>query len=320
MRILLITPARPGTPHGNRVTALRWQRLLRTLGHRVLLASRYTGQTADVLVALHARRSARAVAGFRRRHPGRPVLLALTGTDVYRDLPQGRVAAETLDGAFRLIALHPLVARELAPHLRRKVRVIRQAAPASRARPGQVGAHPGFSVCVIGHLRWEKDPLRAALAVRALPAASRLRVVHAGTAHTPAWAGRARREMARNPRYRWRGNLSPGAVARLMAASRVLVLSSRMEGGANVLSEAIGLGLPVLASRISGNVGLLGRAYPGYYPVGDTAALRRMLLRVERDPRFLLRLRRAITALRPAHAGQRERAAWRTLLQECAPG
>lgn len=316
MKVLIVTPAAPGTRHGNRVTALRWRRLLRALGHRVRIAQDYTGQAVDALVALHARRSYRAVRAFRRRYPRRPVLVALTGTDIYGDLPRSRAARESVAAAFRLIALQPLAARRVPLRHRARVRVIVQSfAPAVRAAaPGAVNP---AQVAVVGHLRHVKDPLRAAMAVRRLPPESALRVLHAGVAMAPRWAERARREMARNLRYRWLGALSAAATARLMARSAALVLSSRSEGGANVVSEAIGLGVPILASRIPGNVGLLGARYPGYFPVGDAAALRGLLLRLERDAAFRARLRQAIRRLRPRFTPEKERDAWHKLLREC---
>ena len=77
------------------------------------------------------------------------------------------------------------------------------------------------------------------------------------------------------PRYRWLGALSQAAARRAIARARALVHMSRMEGGANVVIEAVRSGVPVLASRIDGNVGLLGADYDGYFPVGDAAALAR---------------------------------------------
>lgn len=316
MKVLIVTPASPGTRHGNRVTALRWRRILGALGHRVAIVQTYTGQAADVLVALHARHSHGAVMAFRRRYSRRPVLVALTGTDIYRDLPRNRAARESLAAAFRLIVLQPLAVRRVPPRHRARVRVIVQSfAPTARIAAAAAG-NPVL-VAVVGHLRDVKDPLRAAMSVRRLPHESTLRVFHAGAAMAPHWAARARREMTRNPRYRWLGHLSAAATARLMKRSAVLVLSSRSEGGANVVSEAIGLGLPILASRIPGNVGLLGARYPGYFPAGDARALRRLLLRFERDASFRARLRLAIRRLRPRFTSQKERAAWRMLLGEC---
>ncbi|MFO0981072.1 MAG: glycosyltransferase [Planctomycetota bacterium] len=122
--------------------------------------------------------------------------------------------------------------------------------------------------------------------------------------------------MRRNRRYRWLGELPRGRALRLLRASHVLVLSSLLEGGANVISEALAAGTPVLASRIPGSVGLLGADYPGYFPAGDTRALAALLARAERDPRFRARLRAACRRRAPLVAPERERAAWRALLEE----
>ncbi|MFW5910075.1 MAG: TIGR04348 family glycosyltransferase, partial [Thiohalospira sp.] len=84
MRIRMITPAAPGSRSGNRATAERWARFLRAGGHRVDIATDYEAEPADAMVALHAWRSAGAAARFRDRHPARPLVVALTGTDLYR--------------------------------------------------------------------------------------------------------------------------------------------------------------------------------------------------------------------------------------------
>ena len=159
-----------------------------------------------------------------------------------------------------------------------------------------------------------KDPLRAAEAARLLPATSRVRIEQVGRAYTPAWAARARAEMTANPRYLWRGDVPGAAVRRLLARSHAMVISSLSEGGANVISEAAVAGVPVLASRIDGNVGLLGADYPGYFPVGNTEALARLLKRLEGEPRFVARLIHALARRAPLFRPAREIAAWRRLL------
>lgn len=318
MRIQLICPAPPGSRYGNRITALRWAGILRALGHRVRIAQRYQDEPCDLLIAMHAWQSAGAVFRFRRRYPNQPLVLALTGTDLYRDLPRHRPARQALELADRLTLFQPLARREVPARLRRRIRVIYQSVektPVARARPRS----PFFDVCVVGHLRRVKDPLRAAFAVRRLPASSRLRVLQAGSAREPAMAGRARAEERRNPRYRWLGGLSYPRTRRLIARSRLLVLSSQMEGGANVLSEALVDAVPVLASRIPGSVGLLGPGYSGYFPVGDTEALRKLLLRAESDRRFYRRLKSWCARLAPRFHPGRERAQWRKLLAELNP-
>lgn len=308
MRILIVTPARPGSKSGNRVTALRWQRALRALGHRVRIATELVAGRFDLVVALHARKSAAAIAAATA-----PTVLAMTGTDLYRDIHRSAAARRSLDRADRIVVLHAEGARDLPRHVRSKVRVIEQSAVMPRPR------RAGFDVVVVGHLRSEKDPFRAAYAVRALPESSRLRVVHVGLALSDSMRVAAEREMARNPRYVSRGELSPAAAKRAIADARLLVLSSRMEGGANVLSEALIARTPILASRIASSVGVLGASYPGFFPVADTAALRRLLLRAERDRAFYRSLVEACARRRPRFLPARERAAWRALLAELSP-
>jgi glycosyltransferase involved in cell wall biosynthesis len=195
--------------------------------------------------------------------------------------------------------------------------VIYQSSPLSRSStPSQAR---GFDVAVIGHLREVKDPFRAAQAARLLPASSRIRVVHLGAAETPKWAAMARAEMKHNPRYIWRDDRPRAEVQRLFGRARAMVLSSLSEGGANVLSEAIMAGVPVLASRIDGSVGLLGRDYPGYFSVGDTAALARLLHRIEARAELLAHLHRAIARRAHLFRPEREKAAWKRLIGEIAP-
>ena len=316
MRIVLITPAPPGSLSGNRATANRWAALLRSLGHKVEVAVEYRNQTADLMVALHAWRSAASIRTFAERHPQRPLVVVLTGTDAYRFIhshPQETLGS--LASADRLVGLHDLIADVVPDEERGKVRVIRQSA---RPLEGHSPPKRFFRICVAGHLRDEKDPLRCALAARELPVDSRIRIDAYGKAHNADWADAARREMVVNPRYRWHGEISHARLRQVYRRSHVLALTSRMEGGANVISEAVMAGLPVIASAIPGSIGLLGPDYPGFYPVEDTAALCILMRRVEIESAFRDRLARACDALRPRFSVDAERRAWADLWAEVA--
>jgi putative glycosyltransferase (TIGR04348 family) len=314
MKIRIVTPAPPGSLKGNRVTALRWARILKKLGHRVVVEQEYARGRADLLIALHARRSYWSLERFSREHPGAPRIVALTGTDLYHDIPGSARARRALGLASRIVVLQPRALDVLEPVLRSRTRVIYQSVvPVPGARRRTVGP---FNVCVLGHLRPVKDPFRAALAARRLPPRSRIAVVHIGGALEERMAVRARAEEAVNPRYRWLGQLPRGKALRRLASSRLLALTSLMEGGANVLSEAIAHGVPVVASRIPGSIGILGRDYPGYFPAGDTGALFRLLRRAEADAGYYRRLAEHCRRLRPLFAPERELRSWKALLEE----
>jgi putative glycosyltransferase (TIGR04348 family) len=314
MRITIITPAPPGSQKGNRVTALRWATLLRQLGHHVRLEQTWRDPRCDVLIALHARKSFESMDHCRRARPQVPIILALTGTDVYDDIDHSAEARRALEFASRIVVLQPLAIRRLPLALQGKARVIYQSCAFSLRRPKpRAGA---FEVCVLGHLRPVKDPLRAALAARRLPASSRVRILQLGASLSPELEETLRKELETNPRLRWLGEVPRSRAFQILARCRLLVLSSLLEGGANVISEAIVAGTPVLASRIDGSIGLLGDDYPGYFPMRDTEALARLLQRAETDPVFYRQLTAACRRLRPRFRPTRERAAWRSLLGE----
>jgi len=329
MRIGIVTPAPPGSRYGNRITALRWGRILRRLGNRVSILQTYADQSYDLLVALHARRSHPSIVSFQRQNPGVPVIVALTGTDLYRDIQTNHLARESLDLATRIVVLQPKALEELHPGLREKARVIYQSVEAKQAPQGirvrspktrfskrEVRSSRSFDVSVIGHLRTVKDPFRTAIASRLLPSSSMIRILQVGGAMTAAMAARALQEMRVNHRYEWLRERSRTHVFRLLANSQICVISSRMEGGANVLSEAITASVPILASRIDGNTGILGGDYPGYFDVGGTKELAQLLTRVETSTEYLAELRDRVKSLAFLFNPAREHKAWLNLNKE----
>jgi hypothetical protein len=174
MRIALVTPAGPGTRNGNRHTALRWAAFLRKAGHKVNVSVQWSpGAPADAMLALHARRSYGSIKTFPRE---KLLVVALTGTDVYRDIHDSAEARESLELAHRLIVLQPSAAEELPGRMRDKVSVVVQSSSTTlRQNP----VKEKFRVCVIGHLRAEKDPTRALMALSHVSREG-IEVVHLG--------------------------------------------------------------------------------------------------------------------------------------------
>ena len=314
MNIRLICPVPRTSRHGNMTSALRWSRILKASGHRVVIEETYQGASCDLMLALHALRSADSIELFSRLHPDLPVILALTGTDLYQDIHEDPAAQRSLELATRMMLLQPLGMNELPPHVHDKVRVIFQSA---RGTPG--GHRPSgrsFNVSVVGHLRPVKDPMRTALAARLLPKSSRLQVLHVGGAMNADMEAAATAETANNPRYRWLGEMPRWKARRVMAKSQAMVLTSVAEGGANVVSEALADAIPVISSHIPGSVGMLGEDYPGYYEPEDEHDLARVLTRLESDPAFLQELKRWCTDLSPMVSPATEQSLWNDLVQE----
>jgi putative glycosyltransferase (TIGR04348 family) len=313
MKIALITPARPVAHSGNRNTAERWAMLLRELGHRVHVLTDWDGKPADVMIALHARRSHDSIARFAAAFPRHPLVVMLTGTDLYSDIRADPAAKLSLKLATRLVVLQHAGLAELAPNLRRKTRVIYQS---TRAVKKPVPLKSNFEVCISGHLREVKDPFRLVAALKHLPPQSRIRAVQIGGAMDGSMKNEAERWMRREPRYSWIGELPHGQALKRLSRARLMVISSRMEGGANVVTEALAARVPVIASRVSGNIGMLGKDYAGYFPFGNERALARVLWRAESDAEFYDRLKRQCGARRGLTRRSREKNALRLLLRE----
>ncbi|MBQ0920564.1 TIGR04348 family glycosyltransferase [Hydrogenophaga aromaticivorans] len=281
--LCIVTPALADANNGNWQTARRWAHMLR--GHyavRLVKAwpdAQSTDDGTDILLALHARRSAASVTAWAQAHPHKPLVLALTGTDLYRDILSDASAQRSLALAQRLIVLQEQGPQALPEALRAKCRVVFQSST-RRATLPKTQAH--LRAVMVGHLRDEKSPQTLFEAARQIGPDEGIFIDHIGEALDPALGEAARQTAADCPHYRWLGNQPHVATRARIQRAHVLVHTSRMEGGAHVIMEAALSGTPVLASRIAGNVGMLGADYGGYFPPGDAAALA-ALLRTARD-------------------------------------
>jgi putative glycosyltransferase (TIGR04348 family) len=313
--VLIASPALAGANNGNWQTAWRWSRLLAPHYRTQIIPSWQAGEQpqAAALLALHARRSAETIAAWAQAHPGRGLAVVLTGTDLYRDIHHDAAAQRSLALAQRLVVLQELGPQALPAAHRAKTRVIFQSTTTRRTLD-KTGAR--LRAVMVGHLREEKGPQTLWAAARLLRDHPDIRIDHIGEALDPSLATAARSTMADCPAYRWLGGLPHEAVRRHIQRAHLLVHCSRMEGGAHVLMEAVCSGTPVLATRIEGNVGMLGADYGGYFPVDDAAALAGLLQRCRDAPDRVLALRAQCGLRAPLFAPAAEQAALLALLQD----
>ncbi len=294
-RVVIVSPALAQANNGNWHTASRWSRMLGS-DCRIGILDAWRGEPCDLLIALHARRSAASVDAVARAHPHKPLVLVLTGTDLYRDIHSDTSAQRSLQQATHLVVLQGQGVDELPVALRAKCSVIHQSAPRLRpVAPPQRVLH----VVSVGHLRDEKDPATFMRAAVRLRERGDIRFVQIGDGLDPALGAAAQRTQAECPNYRWTGGL-PRAVARQhIRRAQVLVNTSRMEGGAQVILEAVQSSTAVVASRIAGNVGMLGAGHAGYFELGDDAGLAKLIARSRGEPAFLAMLRAQTVARSP---------------------
>ena len=221
--IWIVSPASARANNGNWQSASRWARFLRTR-YRVTISLHWPdaeapspdGEPPDLLIALHARRSAASLDAWTQAWPDRPSILLLTGTDLYRDIDSDASARRSLEQAGALVLLQAAGLQVLPAPLHAKAHVIYQSAATLRPAPAATRRHA--DICMIGHLRAEKDPdtfMRAAALVTS-PAA---RLIHIGGALEPALATAAEATANKEPRYHWLGAMPHGATRQRLKRS-----------------------------------------------------------------------------------------------------
>ena len=317
---MIVTPALADANNGNWQTARRWQQLLAKT-HDVRLVKEWPDRDADpspVMLALHARRSAPAIAAWAQAHPGRGLAVVLTGTDLYQDIHHDPLAQASLAPAQRLVVLQERGIDALPEAYRAKARVIFQSTPTRRPLP-KTSRH--LRAVMVGHLRAVKSPQTLMQAARLLAHRSDIRIDHIGDALEVQWALQARATQAAVPTYRWLGPLPHARTRQAIQRAHVLVHTSALEGGAHVIMEAVRSGTPVLASRVDGNVGMLGADYAGYFDHGDAGQLARLLEQCREHPAggLLARLRAQCERRAALFTPEAERASLLQLLEDLMP-
>jgi putative glycosyltransferase (TIGR04348 family) len=303
--IVIISPALQDANNGNWQTARRWAAML-SKQYRTRIAKTWesgSGASDEVMIALHARRSASSIAAWQLERGSRSLIVALTGTDLYRDIRVDAQAQHSLDAAGQLIVLQELGIQSLPAQHRSKARVVFQSTT-SRKTLRKTNKH--LNAVMVGHLRDEKMPQTLFEAARLLSGDTAIRITHIGAGLDEKLAEDAIKTEALCAGYTWARGLKHAQTRLRIQRAHVLVHTSKMEGGAHVIMEAVCSGTPVIASRMDGNVGMLGSGYDGYFPVGDAQALAALLRRCKNEPAFLDHLAKQCTLRAPLFAPMAE--------------
>ncbi len=312
-RVVIVSPALASANNGNWQTAKRYANMLAS-SCVVRIVNEWDGaRTDDVLIALHARRSYSSIAAWYVQRGSEGLCVVLTGTDLYRDIKQDPQAQQSLAWANALVVLQPAGLAELPAKFQDKTRVLFQS---TTTRQTLLKTNRHMRAVMVGHLRSEKSPKTFFDVATLLAKRSDIELRHIGGEHDQVLARQAHDTAAKHPNYQFLGARSHEQTRRYIQRSHVLVHPSVMEGGAHVIMEAICSGVPVLASRIAGNIGMLGETYAGFFTVGDAVELASLLERFRDESSFAAELRAQCVQRAHLFEPARERSGLITIVQD----
>lgn len=336
MNIILVTAAPPGSEYGSETTSIRWEHNLSALGHHVATTFVY-GKTEDdfaddffdMMVVLGARECNEAIRAFKDRDGDRPIVVALNSEDVYLGIENSSEVRRNIERADALVVTQEKALEEIPHEFRERTHLIDQAV---ELPDGGVEAIPepplrdkrrtndyDFEICVANHIQDQTDPLRTAKAARVFSEESGIFVTHIGRVLDARWEHELQKESDTNPRYDWLGEMAWTRALQYIKRADLVSVTSTIQGCANVLSESIVVGTPVVASAVPGNVGVLGEEYPGLFEPKNDEDLAKRIGAAEGDTRFYANLRRHCDQLRPDFDMARERDAWKALIDSLEP-
>ena len=312
MTVCIASPYPLSDLKGNSVTAKRIAEILNEAGYKARSSHGYDGLPADALISLHAKKGAQAVFDFQKNQPQGKSIVLLTGTDIYDDFPNVR-GFESLEIADHIAITHAESIPMVPERFREKLIIV----PSSLTMPAIQAApvcppYKVSAISIVGHLRPVKRSFLTIEAVAKHPEWD-VEVWQLGEALDDESAATARAWEKKDARYRWLGGLPRDEALQKTAESALTVNSSILEGGANAVLEAMTMGVPILASEISGNIGLLGRNYPGYFKGEEIES---KLDQILAQPEQLKTWVDSATDRLPIFSRESEREAWLKILSQ----
>jgi glycosyltransferase involved in cell wall biosynthesis len=317
MKVLVTTPYARDSLQGNTVTAKRVVSILLETGlDASVISNDDKVEYADVIIALHARKSAHFIDDFLALNPAGKVIVYLTGTDLYHDIPNGcQICERSMSLADVLVVSHELTLNALPEKYRKKAMSVHK----SIQLPDFLGEEkieidPNLFT-IIGHLRAVKQPFMAVESMQLLEDSVRVKLVLLGNEIDEDSGEIARSWEAIDSRFQWLGGVEYLQALQWMRRSVATINTSLIEGGANSVGESIMLGVPVLATRIEGNIGMLGEDYAGYFSAESKQELADIMQRVISDADFLAMLREQVRVRKKKFTRENEKQDWMNVLK-----
>lgn len=316
MKILVTTPYERDSLQGNTVTAKRVVSILIEAGMDANLLSK--GEPvgfADVMIGLHARKSAHFIDEFLAVNPAGKVIVYLTGTDLYDEIPNGSgICEKSMDLADALVVSQEASLASVPERHRSKAVVVHKSIQLPMLE-SRVGVDSKLFT-VIGHLRAVKQPFIAVESIQLLD--DSLRLVMLGKEVDSDSGEISRKWQAQEFRFKWLGGVEYREALQWIQRSVATINTSLLEGGANSVGESIVLGVPVLASKIEGNIGMLGDDYAGYFSPDSKQELADLIHRVIHDFDFLQKLREQVNMRGKKFLRENEKRDWINVIQKIA--
>ena len=310
---ILITSAYPlSSPKGNSITAKRISTLLSQAGHTADAINTDMPPPADVMIALHATKTLAASKRFKVESPNGKLIIYLTGTDLYREQANNNLEfTEALILADALVVGQNASLKSIPADYQSKSHFV----PASVLLPPlkKVPPPPSPSLALIGHLRPVKNPFLINMALKELDAL-KLDVFTLGAALEPSMLANVKTWQLADPRFHWLDDIPYAETLSWIQQVDFTLNTSHSEGGSNAVAESIVLGTPVLASKIEGNIGMLGDDYLGYFEPNNPSSLVKLIRRSITNSSFHQTLLQQITELQKNFLPEKEIEAWLKLL------
>lgn len=312
MRVLIVTPYPLSGSNGNTITAKRLETILDIPPIRAEALHTHTPPPADILINLHATKTFPAAKHFKATNPNAKLITLITGTDLNQHLPAKHPhIAPALELADVIVVPHHHALPELPTSVHAKTKVI----PASIVIPELPSLPPLPSPTIIlpSHLREVKNPFLLNRALAVIPDLH-LHALLLGRELEAGLSQLAFQLQENDQRFRYLGELDHHQTLAHIRGATLTLNTSHQEGGPNAIAESIVLGTPVIASRIAGNVGMLGTTYPGLFTPDDPASLASLIKKFLTDPTFHNLLTQKTLALADHFHPAREQRSWLELL------